>query len=91
MKNNNEPLIKFEGKIYRLLKEKNGYITASCLTSNEIIKIKPWEDVEPVKNLRPIDYALYLRISAPAVTKKISKGQVKVVLVDGKRMIEIDE
>lgn len=43
------------------------------------------------KYLKPIDYARSLGISAPAVTKKISKGQVKVVLVDGKRMIEIDE
>lgn len=40
--------------------------------------------------LRPIDYAREKGISAPAVTQKINKGQLKVVLINGRRLIEVD-
>jgi len=44
--------------------------------------------MESKKHYRLIDYAKFVGVSPAAVTKMINTKRVKVVLVDGKRLIE---
>lgn len=45
---------------------------------------------EKKKLMLPVDYAKFLDITPPAVTRKMKEGKVKVKVVKGRRYVVVD-